>query len=74
VVGMQQGSLQILRVMDNGQASNAPVEQESPIEKAAGLGTKLAQNLAKQLGGQFRRYQPPSGGTVCELSWPVSKR
>ncbi|UBF30423.1 CHASE2 domain-containing protein (plasmid) [Kovacikia minuta CCNUW1] len=39
----------------------------------SGLGTKLSQNLARQLGGTFRRYPNQPKGTVCELKWRARK-
>lgn len=39
----------------------------------SGLGTKLSKNLAKQLGGSFRRYSHQPKGTVCELKWRARK-
>lgn len=53
-----------IRVADNG----AGIQ-----DTATGYGTKQATNLARQLGGTFRRipYQPR--GTVCELGYPVQQ-
>ncbi|MFN6541322.1 MAG: CHASE2 domain-containing protein [Nostoc sp. EkiNYC01] len=38
-----------------------------------GRGTQQFRNLAKQLKGKFQRVPLSSKGTICELSWPVTK-
>jgi CHASE2 domain-containing sensor protein len=53
-----------LSVVDDGLGINSPEE---------GRGTKQFRNLAKQLKGKFRRSPLSPRGTLCELSWPVSK-
>jgi CHASE2 domain-containing sensor protein/two-component sensor histidine kinase len=78
VICTQEGDRQVIRVTDNGRGQLC--ETEPTIQdlnaniQASGLGTQLANNLAKQLGGTFRRYPNKSRGTVCELSWPVKRR
>lgn len=59
----------IVRVVDNGIVSSAKATPNGPT---GGRGTRQAQALAHRLGGCFLRYSPASGGTVCQLSWPVS--
>ena len=39
-----------------------------------GRGTKQALSLAKQLGGQFKRYSKSPHGTICELSWSTTPK
>ncbi len=56
-----------LRVTDNG----AGVSTTQPIKEQGG--TKLAKNLAKKLGGTFKRSPNSPKGTICELTWPVAK-
>jgi two-component sensor histidine kinase len=57
----------VLRVTDNG----AGVSPSQPIKEQGG--TKLAKNLAKKLGGTFKRSPNSPKGTICELTWPVGK-
>lgn len=54
-----------LSIKDNGQGIDSASE---------GRGTQQSRNLARQLKGKFTRSPLPSKGTVCELTWPVSKR
>ena len=78
VICTQEGDRQVIRVADNGKGKLS--ETESAIQDlnanihASGLGTQLANNLAKQLGGTFRRYQNVPRGTVCELTWSAKRR
>jgi CHASE2 domain-containing sensor protein/two-component sensor histidine kinase len=37
-------------------------------------GTRQAQELARQLGGDFERFPNSSTGTVCQLKWRVKRR
>ncbi|WP_293081731.1 CHASE2 domain-containing protein [Moorena sp. SIO4A1] len=37
-------------------------------------GTKQCKNLAKQLGGTFKREPLSPQGTLCELTWPLAGR
>ncbi|HEY9748493.1 MAG TPA: CHASE2 domain-containing protein [Allocoleopsis sp.] len=86
VICQQEGNQQVIRVTDNGQGLAGIVAERPehtlsrklPTRKfkssSAGMGTQLAQNLAKQLGGSFRRYPNNPKGMVCELSWPQQKR
>ena len=54
-----------IRIEDNG----IGIINSSNNIFAQGRGTKQAYNLAKQLGGKFKRYSKSSSGTICELSW-----
>ena len=68
VTCMQAETSNIIRIEDNG------VGLASKGESAkAGGGTKQAQDLAKQLNGNFRRYPGQKKGTVCELTWSVNQ-
>jgi CHASE2 domain-containing sensor protein len=66
VVCLQKDNQNIIRVEDNGigLASNV---------KNIGGGTKQANDLAKQLRGEFKRYPRKPKGTVCELIWSANK-
>ena len=78
VICTQEGDRQVIRVVDNGKRKLS--DAESAIQdlntniQPSGLGTQLANNLAKQLGGTFRRYQNEPRGTVCELTWSAKQR
>jgi CHASE2 domain-containing sensor protein/two-component sensor histidine kinase len=78
VICTQEGDRQVIRVVDNGRgqlSETAPAIQDLNANiQGSGLGTQLANNLAKQLGGTFRRYQNQPRGTVCELSWSAKRR
>lgn len=66
----QEGRLQLIRVSDNGVTATEPIERSA---KFSGFGTQQANNLARHLGGQFRRYPNLPKGTVCELSWTAKQ-
>ncbi|MCF2145144.1 CHASE2 domain-containing protein [Desmonostoc muscorum LEGE 12446] len=53
-----------LSIIDDGLGVNSSRE---------GRGTQQFRNLAKQLKGKFQRVPLSSKGTICELSWPVTK-
>ena len=89
VICTQEGDRQVIRVADNGRAKPSQLETLSlaqmdrdreitedpnPKLQPSGLGTQLAKNLAKQLGGTFRRYPNQPKGTVCELTWSAKRR
>ena len=75
VICTQEGKQQVIRVMDNGKMGEQFSSQPSTLKSAdSGLGTQLARNLAKQLGGKFRRYPNAPNGTVCELVWSARRR
>ena len=59
----QENERNIIRIEDNGRGI---VSASNPVTN--GRGTKQSLDLAKQLGGEFKRYSNPKG-TVCELSW-----
>jgi CHASE2 domain-containing sensor protein len=63
-IGSLQGNWYTLRIQDNGHKSDLV---------HSGRGTKQFQNLAKQLGGTFKRELLSPNGTRCELSWPIKK-
>ncbi|HIK18978.1 MAG TPA: CHASE2 domain-containing protein [Leptolyngbyaceae cyanobacterium M33_DOE_097] len=69
VICTQEDQQQVIRVSDNGMGE--PLEPTLPSTR--GLGTQLAKNLAKQLGGTFRRYPNQPKGTVCELTWSATR-
>jgi CHASE2 domain-containing sensor protein len=67
VTCIQAETTNIIRVEDNGVGLDSKNENNK-----AGGGTKQAQDLAKQLNGNFRRYPGQSKGTICELTWSVN--
>lgn len=69
--GQEQGQ-NFIRVEDNGIGIN-PSFTSDRTRRNGGWGTGQAEKLARQLGGKFRRYPHPSKGTICELSWFVTK-
>ncbi|MEG5162673.1 CHASE2 domain-containing protein [Microcoleus sp. AT3-A2] len=89
VICTQEGDQQVIRVADNAKGNPSDAEALSSGEtnwdrettqylnsklQPSGLGTQLANNLAKQLGGTFRRYPNVPRGTVCELTWSAKRR
>jgi len=54
----------ILRIVDDGLGVNS-------FRK--GRGTQQFRNLARELKGKFRLIQLSPRGTLCELSWPMSR-
>ena len=56
----------IIRVVDNGQGEKVTSDRE-------GYGTQQARQLARKLGGQFKRSAVMPKGTQCELRWPIAK-
>ncbi|KAM3100670.1 CHASE2 domain-containing protein [Phormidesmis sp. 146-35] len=75
VICTQEENQQIIRVIDNGINHSSDLDvSEPPKHQTSGLGTQLANNLAKQLGGKFRRYPNQPKGTVCELVWSANHR
>ncbi|MEG4325508.1 CHASE2 domain-containing protein [Microcoleus sp. herbarium5] len=89
VICTQEGDRQVIRVADNGRGKPSQsetlslaqidrdketTEDSNPKLQPSGLGTQLAKNLAKQLGGAFRRYPNQPKGTVCELTWSAKRR
>lgn len=67
----QEGDLLVIRVIDNG----VGVDQTEavPVDQSSGFGTRHAKNLAKRLGGSFRRIPKEPKGTICELSWSAKR-
>ncbi|MEG4353679.1 CHASE2 domain-containing protein [Microcoleus sp. LAD1_D5] len=89
VICTQESDRQVIRVADNGKENPSDAEALSSGEtncdrettqylnsklQPSGLGTQLANNLAKQLGGTFRRYPNVPRGIVCELTWSAKRR
>lgn len=70
VLCTQEDQQQVVRVSDNGVGEPLDLPLS---ESTRGLGTQLAKNLAKQLGGTFRRYPNQPKGTVCELTWSAAR-
>ena len=62
----------IIRIIDNGSGIDA-ISSSAHKNFGESLGTQQAKNLAKQLGGKFRRFPNSPQGTTCELTWSVAK-
>lgn len=60
-----QNGWNIIRVVDNGMGI------EDSASSRTGYGTKQAVNLARQLGGTFKRSANQPKGTICELIYPI---
>ncbi len=63
--GIQKEGWYTLSIKDNGAGIHSSSE---------GRGTKQCQNIAKQLGGKFKRESLKKKGALCELTWPVAGR
>jgi len=78
VICTQEGDRQVIRVADNGKGklsdTELAIQDLNTNIQPSGLGTQLANNLAKQLGGTFRRYPNQPRGMVCELTWLAKQR
>ncbi|MEC4818671.1 MAG: CHASE2 domain-containing protein, partial [Scytonema sp. PMC 1069.18] len=59
----------VIRVVDNG----LKIEKMADLSSHSGFGTRQAKNLAKQLGGEFKRYPHSPKGMVCQLTWSRKK-
>lgn len=78
VICKQEKNQNVICVIDNGIPDVMPDESQRFV---AGRGTQQARELARQLGGTFQRnpvekLASPSAsvqGTVCQLTWSVSK-
>jgi CHASE2 domain-containing sensor protein/two-component sensor histidine kinase len=83
VICTQEGDRQVIRVADNGRGKPSQsetlslaqmdrdretTEDPNPKLQPSGLGTQLAKNLAKQLGGAFRRYPNQPKGTGVRVN------
>jgi CHASE2 domain-containing sensor protein len=68
VTCIQEANTNIIRVEDNG----VGLDSNSNMTKTGG-GTKQAQDLAKQLNGNFRRYPGLKKGTICQLTWSINQ-
>lgn len=66
----QEDSKNVVRVVDNG----LKIQKMNDLSTHSGFGTKQAKNLAKQLGGEFKRYPRSPKGMVCQLTWCTRKR
>lgn len=63
--GTEKQGCYVLSIKDNGVGSYSPSERK---------GTKLCRNIAKQLGGEFRRESLSGRGIICEIIFPVASR
>ncbi len=63
-IGKKDQDFYILRIQDNGPGLVSSVESK---------GTKQLRNIAKNLGGDFKRETISPNGTVCEISWKLTK-
>ncbi|NEP19935.1 MAG: CHASE2 domain-containing protein, partial [Leptolyngbya sp. SIO4C1] len=60
----QEGSENVIRVVDNGTAAET-------AQRRTGRGTQQALALAQRLKGQFQRTQQQPKGMCSELRWPI---
>ncbi|HEY9661487.1 MAG TPA: CHASE2 domain-containing protein, partial [Allocoleopsis sp.] len=65
VICKSQQGRSVIYVAENGQG----MQRSGHI----GRGTQQAKQLARQLGGTFRRVDRSPQGTICELSYPVQR-
>ncbi|MCF2147045.1 CHASE2 domain-containing protein [Desmonostoc muscorum LEGE 12446] len=63
-IGKKNEDLYILKIQDNGPGVVSYVENK---------GTKQLRNIAKNLGGDFKRESIFPTGTMCEISWKLRK-
>ncbi len=63
-IGKKHRDFYILKIQDNGVGLVSSIESK---------GTKQLRNIAKNLGGDFRRESITPKGTVCEISWRLRK-
>ncbi|WP_414567347.1 CHASE2 domain-containing protein [Nostoc sp. CCY 9925] len=63
-IGKKDEDFYILKIQDNGPGLVSYIENK---------GTKQLRNIAKNLGGDFRRESITPKGTVCEISWKLRK-
>ena len=64
----QEQQKNLIRIEDNGKMSTSSAEH-NPID---GRGTEQSLKLARELGGEFKRYNRSPQGTICEIFWFVS--
>ncbi|QSJ18214.1 CHASE2 domain-containing protein [Nostoc sp. UHCC 0702] len=62
-IGKEQQGWYILTIKDDGYGISSSQENK---------GTKQAINLARNLGGHFKRESISPRGTLCELTWPLA--
>lgn len=69
VICTQENSHNLIRITDNGVGLSSSYH----TAKSGGRGTRQARNLARSLGGKFQRLPRSPKGTICELTWHVSR-
>lgn len=69
VICMQKRGKNLIRVVDNG----LKIEKMADLPSHSGFGTRQAKNLAKLLGGEFKRSPNSPQGMVCQLTWSAKK-
>ncbi|MGB6296195.1 MAG: CHASE2 domain-containing protein [Rivularia sp. (in: cyanobacteria)] len=69
VICKQHEGYNLIKIADNGLGI-----ESTPNPSRQGFGTQQAQNIARQLRGQFKRFANSPQGTVCELIWSGKKR
>ncbi|MCU0570944.1 MAG: hypothetical protein MUF49_30800 [Oculatellaceae cyanobacterium Prado106] len=62
VICSAEGRWYRLQIIDNGPGIDLDTLRE-------GQGTRQARTIAHQIRGRFDRYNDPSQGTICELTW-----
>lgn len=73
IICTQENGQNVIRVTDNGIGIQNSVTDRYKSIDSQGRGTQQAKNLARQLGGKFRRSRCHPRGTVCELTWPIAR-
>lgn len=58
-------------IVDNGIGLAAAEKDQQDEDRSGGWGSQQAEALARSLGGTFERTEMSSGGTRCELRWPI---
>ncbi|MEH1843926.1 MAG: CHASE2 domain-containing protein [Nostoc sp.] len=64
-IGKQNEGWYTLSIKDNGTGINSYYE---------GQGTKQCLNIARKLRGKFQRNSVKGKGTLCELTWPITRK
>jgi two-component sensor histidine kinase len=64
----------VVRVVDNGLGVEVGMDaMDAKVSPSGGRGTRQAKQLARQLGGMFRRSPNRPKGTICEITYPMTK-
>lgn len=72
VVCKGEGDRNVLQITDNG-AEREGDSRANSSKQSHHRGTQQATNLARYLGGEFKRVPATPKGITCELQWPTRK-